>query len=128
MSQSINDNYKNNSPKALDADGSKFVSGRSVAFASLAEANTANLAAYRNDVEIIWVNVGGVAKPHAYRGGYADSNLVDISGWEIAATRSAISASTQPRTVWVTADENEGGNATQLFHNGTSLRLVQILV
>jgi hypothetical protein len=128
MALPFNDNFKNNSGKALDAKCSKVSAGKSVAFASIAEANAAIAPAYRNTLDLVWVMVGGHPKPHSYRGGFLDANLVDVSGWEIAATKAAVSASTQPRQVYVTADEGEGGQPTLYFHTGTVLKLVQILL
>lgn len=72
----LNDNFQNNSGKALDNKLSKVITGKSVAFSSVTEANTAIPTAYRNTIDLVWVNLAGINTPHQYQGGTADSNLL----------------------------------------------------
>lgn len=79
MSITLNDNFQNNSGKALDHKAGKVVTGRTAPYASVAEANATIASAYRHKGLLAMVDEGdGKATWYVYRAGITDSDLVPL--------------------------------------------------
>lgn len=76
MAVTYNDNVDLEAPKSLDKRYQKFSGGAGVPFASLNEANTANVLAVRHIGLTVLIDIGGTPTEYWYIGGIADGNLV----------------------------------------------------